>query len=88
MSMTLAAQTAVMTQRQEAYERAQRNEVILTNQIADLRMELRKMKGSSPLRTVKKAFSSTVKGIKHSISAPAPKTVTTISPLSDSAAVL
>ncbi len=81
MSMKLAAQTAVMSQRQDAYDRAQLV-------IADLNMEIRRVKGKSPLRSVKKAFSSTVRGIKESISSPTPRLVTTVSPLSDSAAVL
>jgi hypothetical protein len=74
MSMKLAAQTAVMSQRQEANERV----------IAELNQELRKLKGKSPLRSMRKAFSSTVRGIKHSMSSPNPRVVTTVSPLSDS----
>ena len=87
MSMKLAAQTAVMTQRQEAYDRAQQTERSLVNQIADLHMEIRRIKAKSPLRSVKKALSSTVKGVKSTFSSPAPKAVTTISPMGDAAAV-
>ena len=83
MSMKLAAQTAVMTQRQEAYDRAQQTERSLVNQIADLHMEIRRIKAKSPLRSVKKALSSTVKGVKSTFSSPAPKAVTTISPMGD-----
>lgn len=83
MSMKVAAQTAVMTQRQEAYERAQQTERALTNEIADLRTEIRRIKGKSPLRSVKKALSSTVKGVKQTFSSPAPKAVTTAAPMGD-----
>jgi hypothetical protein len=81
MSMKLAAQSAVMTQRQEAFERSERQ---LMNEIADLRMEIRRIKGKSPLRSVKKAFSSTVKGIRQSMTPP-PAAIATTSPLSDAA---
>ena len=87
MSTKLAAQTAVMTQRQEAYDRAQQTERSLVNQIADLHMEIRRIKAKSPLRSVKKALSSTVKSVKSTLSSPAPKAVTTISPMGDAAAV-
>lgn len=85
MSMNLAAQKMVLAQREDAFAR---HEQQLVNEISALRMEIRRLKGKSTLRSVKKAFSSTVKGIKKSLDGPKERTsldMTTASPLQDTA---
>ncbi|KAI8106472.1 hypothetical protein M9435_001016 [Picochlorum sp. BPE23] len=85
MSMNLAAQKMVLAQREDAFAR---HEQQLVNEISALRMEIRRLKGKSTLRSVKKAFSSTVKGIKKSLDGPKERTsldLTTASPLQDTA---
>lgn len=53
MSMNLAAQKIVLAQREDAFAR---HEQQLMNEISSLRMEIRRLKGKSTLRSVKKRF--------------------------------
>lgn len=79
MSMKLAAHKSMAAQRENVFAR---HEQQLLNEISDLRMEIRRLKGKSALKSVKKAFSSTVRGIKKSLDT-TPKSVSSISPLGD-----
>jgi hypothetical protein len=79
MSMKLAAHKSVAAQRENVFAR---HEQQLLNEISDLRMEIRRLKGKSALKSMKKAFSSTVRGIKKSLDN-TPKSVNSVSPLAD-----
>jgi hypothetical protein len=85
MSMKLAAQANIMSQRQDASDRTERQ---LLNEISDLRMEIRRINEKSTLRTVKKALSSTVRGIRQISTKgkdPHVDNIPTVSPLKDHA---
>lgn len=81
MSMKLAAHKAMAAQRENVFAR---HEQQMLNEISDLRMEIRRLKGKSALKSVKKAFSSTVRGIKKSLdTTPKSSSVNSVSPLGD-----
>jgi hypothetical protein len=83
MSMKLASQKIVMAQKEAAFAK---HEQQLLAEISTLRAEIRRLKGKSALKSVKKAFSSTVKGIKKSLDGGSTKDVSdlgTVSPLQE-----
>lgn len=81
MSMKLAAHKSMAAQRENVFAR---HEQQLMNEISDLRMEIRRLKGKSALKSVKKAFSSTMRGIKKSLdTTPKNTSVDSASPLGD-----